>query len=166
VSGAIVTIDSTGTDVTGKVLMGFAANRVSTAAINSDYTFNQPWTVNFPYYNDGNFNTATGVYTVAVSGIYAIKAMISYTTYKDHDSLIAWPGFAIVRNGTNVIWGDMTDFILIGIWVDGTATLASQLKLIAGDEITLRYVANGSPAICNFGPSEERPVIWTIQQML
>jgi hypothetical protein len=167
VSGAIVTFDSIGTGVTGIVPAGFAAIRISAAeVISTDYTFEQLWTTNLPYYNDGNFNTTTGVYTVAVSGIYDIKAIISYTTYCEIGTTYTMPGFAIAINGTNVMWSDMTNFGLIYIWVVGTSILAGQLKLTAGDTLTLRYIANGNNSACYFGVNEERSLVWSIRQML
>jgi hypothetical protein len=168
VSGAILTIDPTGTGVTGIVLTGFAANRVSTAAFNSDYTFNQPWTVNLPYYNDGNFNAATGAYTVPISGIYSVAAIIPYSNLVDTYSIISMPGFAIARNGTNVMWGDLINagFTNYRRSFVGTVTLAGQLILTAGDAITLRYVANGHTVAYSFGPSTDRPVVWSIRQII
>jgi hypothetical protein len=167
VSGAILTINPTGTGVTGIVLTGFAANRVSTDIINSDYTFNQPWTVNLPYYNDGNFNTATGVYTVPVLGVYDIEVMIPYSSPEEVPYIDFMPGFAIARNGANVMWGDIIDYGSYRRTTRvGTVALAGQLILTAGDVIILRYVANGHTANYYFGPSADRPVVWSIRQIL
>jgi hypothetical protein len=168
VSGAIFTVDLTGTDVTGIMLTGFAANRVSNDIIHSDYTFNQPWTVNLPFYNDGNFDTATGIYTVPVSGVYNIEVMIPYSSLEEVTNIISTPGFAIARNGTNVMWGDIINYgnNFLKSTRGWTVTLIGRLILTAGDAITLRYVANGNTVNYYFGPSAERSVVWSIRQIL
>jgi hypothetical protein len=151
------------------VLTGFAASRVSTTSISSDYTFNQPWSVSSPYYNDGGLNTATGVYTVPTTGVYDIEATIPYSTYTQMALGSSMPGFAVARNGTNVLWSDMPIYGSIATRftnTDGTVTIVGQLKLTAGDAMTLKYVANGNTSSYDFGPSAARPVVWSIRQTL
>jgi hypothetical protein len=148
---------------------GFSAQRVSTAQISSNYQFANPWSVALPYYNDGSFNTSTGVFTVPYTGMYQINATIPYSTYTMGTSIgSSLPNFAIQVNGTTILASDMPSYGTLPRYTstDATASMGGQFFLTAGSQVTLSYVANGNTVGYDFGPSAARPAVWSMRRII
>jgi hypothetical protein len=132
--------------------------------------FTSPWNTAAPYYNDGGFNATTGVSTVPASGIYEIDATIPYSTYTNNSISGPIPGFVVMLNGTTTILrGDMPCYyngVARYTVVDSTVTMTGQVFLNAGDQITLRYLADGSSSAYDFGPTAARPAIWSMRRLV
>lgn len=135
------------------------------------------WSVAAPYFNSGNFNTATGNYTVPATGRYIIQATINYsTTAAISISLGAGvnPTFVVQRTSpttTNLITGlfpilntSLVILTLRAILGSGTVTLAGEVQLNANDVIGLYYVANGLTIGLNLGGTSGG-IVWSMNRI-
>ena len=135
------------------------------------------WSVVNPNYNTGNFNAATGQYTVPESGVYSIQATINYTTTAAVTvSLGAGvnPAFVIRRTAptaTDLITGlfpvlnvNLIALSLRTVLGNGTVTLTGEAELSAGDVIGLFYVANGLTIGINLG-GDASSIRWSISRL-
>ncbi|MEL3962128.1 hypothetical protein MKZ01_12875 [Lysinibacillus endophyticus] len=139
------------------------------------------WSIASPYFNSGNFNPATGVYTVPATGRYAISATISYETLVALTIGInaATPAFVVRRTTPttdDLIFGlfpvlnlslDLLGIGLInvrGILGNGTVTLSGVVELDQNDEIGLFYVADGLTVNIDLG-GPSTPIHWSIYQI-
>ncbi|WP_162902903.1 hypothetical protein [Taibaiella koreensis] len=83
-NGQVLTADGNGNTAWqaptagGGNTVGFSAYLSFYPQMSTSYQLNG-YSVNSPYYSDGNFNIATGVYTVPSAGTYAISAVVNYT---------------------------------------------------------------------------------------
>ena len=116
-----------------------------------------PWIVTDPYYDLGSFDPLTGVFTVSTTGYYSFKVTINYNTSAAITASLAGgvdPGFVLRRTSapvTDLIAGNIPllnvnvalVLTLRTILGNGLVVLAGDLHLIAGDLISLIYVADG-----------------------
>lgn len=136
------------------------------------------WTVTAPYFNSGNFNAATGNYTVPVTGRYIIQATINYATTAAISVALGGginPAFVVQRTSptvTNLITGlfpvlNVNIAILLvlrAILGSGTVTLAGEVQLNAGDVIGLFYVANGLTIGLSLGGTSNG-IVWSVNRI-
>lgn len=105
------------------------------------------WNTNSPYFSSTYFNGADGDYTVPITGIYSIEAIISYSTGTAISATTATPTFVVARTLPSVailISGFLPLINSISpdirtILGNGTVTLSGILELTAGDRIVLLY---------------------------
>ena len=135
------------------------------------------WSVAAPYFNSGNFNAATGNYTVPATGRYIIQATINYsTTAAISVSLGAGvnPTFVVQRTSpttTNLITGlfpilntSLVILTLRAILGSGTVTLAGEVQLNTNDVVGLYYVANGLTIGLNLGGTSGG-IVWSMNRI-
>jgi len=136
---------------------GFSAYRTNLEV--SDDTVLTGWTVSSPYFSGDNFNATTGIYTVPLTGVYAIEATINYATTAIEASLGTNinPAFIVKRTSTptaDLIKGlfpmiDLNLTLLFGllsvraILGSSTVTLAGVARLTEDETLELFYDANG-----------------------
>ncbi|MFR9149779.1 MAG: hypothetical protein ACLVLD_10220 [Hungatella sp.] len=131
-----------------------------------------------PYFNSGNFNPATGNYTVPATGRYIIEATINYATTAVITIALGAginPAFVVQRSSptvTSLITGlfpilNVNIALILSLRTilgSGTVTLAGEVQLNAGDIIGLYYVANGLTIGLNLGGSGSG-IVWSVNQI-
>ena len=164
---------ATGPTVTSE---GFSAF-LSTASVSASSQLTG-WSVAAPYYNSGNFNPATGNYTVPATGRYIIEATINYATTAVITIALGAginPAFVVQRSSptvTSLITGlfpilNVNIALILSLRTilgSGTVTLAGEVQLNAGDIIGLYYVANGLTIGLNLGGSGSG-IVWSVNQI-
>lgn len=173
VTGPTGATGATGPTVTSEGFSAFLSTFSVTAS--SQLT---GWSVASPYFNSGNFNPATGNYTVPVTGRYIIEATINYATTAVITITLGAginPAFVVQRSSptvTSLITGLLpilnVNIILIlslrSILGSGTVTLAGEVQLNAGDIIGLYYAANGLTIGLNLGGSGSG-IVWSVNRI-
>ncbi|PXX56756.1 collagen triple helix repeat protein [Hungatella effluvii] len=164
---------ATGPTVTSE---GFSAF-LSTASVSASSQLTG-WSVAAPYFNGGNFNPATGNYTVPATGRYIIEATINYATTAVITIALGAginPAFVVQRSSptvTSLITGlfpilNVNIALILSLRTilgSGTVTLAGEVQLNAGDIIGLYYVANGLTIGLNLGGSGSG-IVWSVNQI-
>ena len=164
---------ATGPTVTSE---GFSAF-LSTASVSASSQLTG-WSVAAPYFNSGNFNPATGNYTVPATGRYIIEATINYATTAVITIALGAginPAFVVQRSSptvTSLITGlfpilNVNIALILSLRTilgSGTVTLAGEVQLNAGDIIGLYYVANGLTIGLNLGGSGSG-IVWSVNQI-
>ena len=164
---------ATGPTVTSE---GFSAF-LSTASVSASSQLTG-WSVAAPYFNNGNFNPATGNYTVPATGRYIIEATINYATTAVITIALGAginPAFVVQRSSptvTSLITGlfpilNVNIALILSLRTilgSGTVTLAGEVQLNAGDIIGLYYVANGLTIGLNLGGSGSG-IVWSVNQI-
>lgn len=131
---------------------GFSAHR--TGLTTSSSTQIDDWVVTSPYFSNTNFNVLSGVYTAPVTGVYSVKATISFTASAISVSLGSsiYPFFVVkkVPPGTTVYVSGLLPVVNLSLVVTvrgvlgaGTVTLSGVVELTGGDEVGLFYDDNG-----------------------
>ena len=155
---------------------GFSAF-LSTASVSASSQLTG-WSVAAPYFNSGNFNPATGNYTVPATGRYIIEATINYATTAVITIALGAginPAFVVQRSSptvTSLITGlfpilNVNIALILSLRTilgSGTVTLAGEVQLNAGDIIGLYYVANGLTIGLNLGGSGSG-IVWSVNQI-
>ena len=155
---------------------GFSAF-LSTASVSASSQLTG-WSVATPYFNSGNFNPATGNYTVPATGRYIIEATINYATTAVITIALGAginPAFVVQRSSptvTSLITGlfpilNVNIALILSLRTilgSGTVTLAGEVQLNAGDIIGLYYVANGLTIGLNLGGSGSG-IVWSVNQI-
>ena len=155
---------------------GFSAF-LSTASVSASSQLTV-WSVAAPYFNSGNFNPATGNYTVPATGRYIIEATINYATTAVITIALGAginPAFVVQRSSptvTSLITGlfpilNVNIALILSLRTilgSGTVTLAGEVQLNAGDIIGLYYVANGLTIGLNLGGSGSG-IVWSVNQI-
>ena len=155
---------------------GFSAF-LSTASVSASSQLTG-WSVATPYFNSGNFNPATGNYTVPATGRYTIEATINYATTAVITIALGAginPAFVVQRSSptvTSLITGlfpilNVNIALILSLRTilgSGTVTLAGEVQLNAGDIIGLYYVANGLTIGLNLGGSGSG-IVWSVNQI-
>lgn len=154
---------------------GFSAF-LSSLALSADRQLTG-WSVDAPYFNSGNFNAATGNYTVPASGRYNIYATLNYSTTTAVSVSLGpgvTPAFTVRRTSptaTDLITGSfpIVNFSLLIISLravlgDGTVTLVGEAALNQGDVIGLFYIARGLSLTLNLGGSSGG-IVWSINRL-
>ena len=155
---------------------GFSAF-LSTASVSASSQLTG-WSVAAPYFNSGNFNPATGNYTVPATGRYIIEATINYATTAVITIALGAginPAFVVQRSSptvTSLITGlfpilNVNIALILSLRTilgSGTVTLAGEVQLNAGDIIGLYYVANGLTVGLNLGGSGSG-IVWSVNQI-
>ncbi len=172
-TGAVGPTGASGPSVTGE---GFSAY-LSTISVSAS-TQLSGWSVAPPYFNSGNFNTATGNYQVPVTGTYIINATINYSTSVAVNLSLGSgvnPSFTVRRTSptvTNLVTGLFpllnTNIALVltvrTILGNGTITLSGLVRLNQGDIIGLFYVSDGLNLNLNLGGSASG-IVWSMNQI-
>ena len=155
---------------------GFSAF-LSTASVSASSQLTG-WSVAAPYFNSGNFDPATGNYTVPATGRYIIEATINYATTAVITIALGAginPAFVVQRSSptvTSLITGlfpilNVNIALILSLRTilgSGTVTLAGEVQLNAGDIIGLYYVANGLTIGLNLGGSGSG-IVWSVNQI-
>ncbi len=133
-----------------------------------------------PYFDSGNFDEATGDYTVPADGRYSIEVTLNYTT-APITATIGTAEPTIVVQRTSPTTDDLISgyFPVLNIDValvltirailgNGLVTLAGEVELAAGDVIGLFYVSDTLALTLNLGAavSPGGPgIFWSILRM-
>ena len=133
---------------------GFSANKAAFSISTSDIIAN--WSVGPPFFNSSNFNATSGVYTVPVTGVYAIQATASYVNTAITTQLSAGNNpFFVIRRITptptdDLITGQIpvfnTSLALLNlrtILSGSTVTFSGVIQLTEGHTLGLYYEDDG-----------------------
>ena len=132
---------------------GFSANKASFSVSSSDKIAN--WSVDPPFFSSSSFDAASGVYTVPVTGVYAIQATISYVNTAINVQLsVGSNPFFVIRKITptpsDLITGQVpvfnTSLVLLNlrtILSGSTITFSGVVELTEGHTLGLYYEADG-----------------------
>ncbi|MCB5238599.1 collagen-like protein, partial [Niallia circulans] len=163
------------TGPTGTLLTeGFSAFNSLTL---TDTTILTDWTTDTtPFFNSGNFDPTTGIYTVPNTGRYSIKATINYNTTASITVNLGGginPAFQILRGTDLLINGnipllDVNIALLLtlrAVLGRGIVTLTGDFQLDAGDTLSLQYLSNGLTIAINTGGTSPG-VYWSVQRLL
>jgi hypothetical protein len=167
-------------DTTNAHKYGFAVTR-SLMSVASDTTINS-WTIPTGAYFDetsGDLNTASGVFTVPVNGVYEVNALINYqitSTITESLGDGIDPAFELRRNVTSpetLIRSNMPVFDvnvpsvldLRTILSNGQCIIMDNVQLNTGDQIYLRYVSDGMTLSVNIGGPNSIGLFWSINRI-
>lgn len=162
-NGQVLTADGSGNTVwqapaSGGSAVGFSAYLSFYPQMSTSYQLNG-YSINSPYYSDGNFNITTGIYTVPSSGTYAISAVAHYTLTGPVTSNIGagqFPSFEVRTISPPVILAlgyipifNMNYALTIGTLAirapmeGATVNVTGTVVLTAGDQVAFFYNNDG-----------------------
>ena len=123
-------------------------------------------------------NLTTGVWTVPSSGRYHVTVTINYST-PTLTAVIAGttdPHFAVRRSGINLLAGRIpilavniaspSAVSLRAILGSGFVTFVGDLQLVAGDQLSVQYVADGLGLTLTLGTTDVVPgIVWSVHRV-
>jgi len=140
---------------------GFSAFKASLTT--SGDTGITDWSTAFPSFASNNFNAVTGIYTVPITGVYAIQATVNYVTTSAISTQLGvniTPSITVRKTTPTqsdlvsgllpIFYTNLLVLSLRTILSSSSITLTDVVQLTKGDTLTLFYNSDGMSLSLSF----------------
>lgn len=152
--------------------VGFAAN-YGVGAVSFPQTALVNWTAN---YASPGFNPATGIFTAPEAGTYQIDVTVPYSFSAPIPSQMGAgvkPSFQVLRDGTEVVSEGRIPILDVNVVLvlylrvplhTGTVSFSSSIVLLAGQQLSLIYNADGYNGSLTVGGAPSPGAFWSVKK--